>query len=126
MQDMKVTVMNPLLDGRGVWQGDTPGTIRKRYYCFGTHNSKDFCSNVTVYNPGEGCVFHNHPQSEELCYVIAGSGVIMDMEKNIQQHIQKGNLFLVERGEIHRIFNDGNEPLQLLLICTGNTLLPEA
>ena len=73
MQDMKVTVMNPLLDGRGVWQGDTPGTIRKRYYCFGTHNSKDFCSNVTVYNPGEGCVFHNHPQSEELGYVIAGS-----------------------------------------------------
>ena len=55
--------------------------------------------------------------SRQRCYYGYG--------KNIQQHIQKGNLFLVERGEIHRIFNDGDEPLQLLLICTGNTPLPE-
>lgn len=68
-------VIDPFLDGEGVWQGDSPGTMRKRFQCFGIKNSVDFCSNVTVYAPGEGSVFHNHPSSEELSYVISGSGV---------------------------------------------------
>lgn len=118
-------VLEPFTDGEGVWQGDSPGTIRKRFRCFGTKNSLDFCSNVTIYAPGEGSVFHNHPNSEELGYVIAGFGVMQDMEQNIQAHIKKGDLLLVDRGEIHRIFNNGNEPLILLLVCTANTSMPE-
>lgn len=51
-------VIDPFLDGEGVWQGDSPGTMRKRFQCFGIKNSVDFCSNVTVYAPGEGSVFH--------------------------------------------------------------------
>lgn len=41
-------VIDPFLDGEGVWQGDSPGTMRKRFQCFGIKNSVDFCSNVTV------------------------------------------------------------------------------
>lgn len=82
-------VIDPFLDGEGVWQGDSPGTMRKRFQCFGIKNSVDFCSNVTVYAPGEGSVFHNHPSSEELSYVISGSGVIQDMEQNVKAHIEK-------------------------------------
>lgn len=100
-------VIDPFLDGEGVWQGDSPGTMRKRFQCFGIKNSVDFCSNVTVYAPGEGSVFHNHPSSEELSYVISGSGVIQDMEQNVKAHIDQGKLILIDRGEIHRIFNDG-------------------
>lgn len=83
-------VIDPFLDGEGVWQGDSPGTMRKRFQCFGIKNSVDFCSNVTVYAPGEGSVFHNHPSSEELSYVISGSGVIQDMEQNVKAHIDSG------------------------------------
>lgn len=122
---MNVKVLNPFADGDGVWQGDTPGTFRKRYRCFGAKNSLDFCSNVTIYAPGEGSVFHNHPGSEELCYVIGGSGAILDMEKNVHLHFQKGDLLLVGRGEIHRIQNDGNEPLLMLMVCTHSTPMPE-
>ena len=110
-------VIDPFLDGEGVWQGDSPGTMRKRFQCFGIKNSVDFCSNVTVYAPGEGSVFHNHPSSEELSYVISGSGVIQDMEQNVKAHIDQGKLILIDRGEIHRIFNDGRAPLIVLLVC---------
>lgn len=118
-------VMDPFRDGTGSWQGDSPGSIRKRFQCLGSRNSLDFCSNVTVYEPGEGSVFHNHPQSEELGYVISGAGILQDMEQNVKAHIKQGELLLVERGEIHRIFNDGNTPLILLLICTARTPMPE-
>ena len=105
-------VIDPFLDGEGVWQGDSPGTMRKRFQCFGIKNSVDFCSNVTVYAPGEGSVFHNHPSSE-------------DMEQNVKAHIDQGKLILIDRGEIHRIFNDGRAPLIVLLICTAHTPMPE-
>lgn len=85
----------------------------------------DFCSNVTVYAPGEGERVHNHPSSEELRYVISGSGVIQDMEQNVKAHIDQGKLILIDRGEIHRIFNDGRAPLIVLLVCTAHTPMPE-
>lgn len=118
-------VIDPFLDGEGVWQGDSPGTMRKRFQCFGIKNSVDFCSNVTVYAPGEGSVFHNHPSSEELSYVISGSGVIQDMEQNVKAHIDQGKLILIDRGEIRWIFNDGRAPLIVLLVCTAHTPMPE-
>ena len=34
-------VIDPFLDGEGVWQGDSPGTMRKRFQCFGIKNSVD-------------------------------------------------------------------------------------
>lgn len=120
-----MNIIDPLVDGNGVWQGDSPGTIRKRFQCFGTANSQDFCSNVTVYMPGEGSVFHNHPTSEELCYVICGSGVVQDMDHNIQANISQGKMVLVERGELHRLYNSGREPLIVLMVCTAHTPMPE-
>ena len=102
-------VIDPFLDGEGVWQGDSPGTMRKRFQCFGIKNSVDFCSNVTVYAHWEGSVFHNHPSSEELSYVISGSGD-PGHGAECEGPIDQGKLILIDRGEIHRIFNDGRAP----------------
>lgn len=118
-------VIDPLLEGKGSWQGDSPGTIRKRFLCVDEDNSLDFCANVTVYLPGEGSVFHNHPDSEELGFVVSGSGVVQDMDQNVQARLRQGQLVLIKRGEIHRLFNDGREPLVVLLVCTANVVLPE-
>lgn len=118
-------VMEPFVDGEGIWQGDSPGTLRKRFQCVGSKNSKDFCSGVTVYAPGEGSIFHNHPQSEELGYIISGTGILQDMEQNVKAHFKDGDLMLVERGEIHRIFNSGSAPLVILYICTAQSSMPE-
>ena len=118
-------VIDPLMEGKGSWQGVSPGTIRKRFLCVDEDNSLDFCANVTVYLPGEGSVFHNHPDSEELGFVVSGSGVVQDMDQNVQARLRQGQLALIERGEIHRLFNDGREPLVVLLVCTANVTLPE-
>lgn len=75
--------------------------------------------------PGEGSIFHNHPSSEEMGYVISGSGSIHDMDRNLQIPLLQGTMFLVERGEIHRLFNDGREPLTVLMVCITDTPMPE-
>lgn len=74
---------------------------------------------------GRGACSTTTPPSEELSYVISGSGVIQDMEQNVKAHIDQGKLILIDRGEIHRIFNDGRAPLIVLLVCTAHTPMPE-
>lgn len=81
------------------------------------------CHSVRTW--GRGACSINHPSSEELSYVISGSGVIQDMEQNVKAHIDQGKLILIDRGEIHRIFNDGRAPLIVLLVCTAHTPMPE-
>ena len=34
-------------------------------------------------------------------------------------------MILVERGELHRLFNDGREPLVVLMVCIAHTPMPE-
>ena len=109
-------VIDPFLDGEGVWQGDSPGTMRKRFQCFGIKNSVDFCSNVTVYAPGEGSVFHNHPSSEELSYVISGSGVIQDMEQNVKA----GDVITMSAGCRHTVIAETE--LKLIEVQLGEAI----
>ena len=109
-------VIDPFLDGEGVWQGDSPGTMRKRFQCFGIKNSVDFCSNVTVYAPGEGSVFHNHPSSEELSYVISGSGVIQDMEQNVKA----GDVITMSAGCRHTVIAESE--LKLIEVQLGEDI----
>ena len=101
-------VIDPFLDGEGVWQG--------RFQCFGIKNSVDFCSNVTVYAPGEGSVFHNHPSSEELSYVISGSGVIQDMEQNVKA----GDVITMSAGCRHTVIAESE--LKLIEVQLGEDI----
>ena len=109
-------VIDPFLDGEGVWQGDSPGTMRKRFQCFGIKNSVDFCSIVTVYAPGEGSVFHNHPSSEELSYVISGSVVIQDMEQNVKA----GDVITMSAGCRHTVIAETE--LKLIEVQLGEAI----
>ena len=99
-------VIDPFLDGEGVWQGTARHDAQAIPVLW--HQKLGGllfqCHSVRTWG---GSVFHNHPSSEELSYVISGSGVIQDMEQNVKAHIDQGKLILIDRGEIHRIFNDG-------------------
>lgn len=57
--------------------------------------------------------------------VISGLRCDPGQEQNVKAHIDQGKLILIDRGEIHRIFNDGRAPLIVLLVCTAHTPMPE-
>jgi mannose-6-phosphate isomerase-like protein (cupin superfamily) len=56
---------------------------------------------------------HSHPNSEELIYIIDGSGKVM-IEGEVGE-VRAGSAILFEQGKIHMLKNTGN--IEMNLIC---------
>ncbi len=65
--------------------------------------------------PGKASRKHYHPKAEESYYILSGQGrLVIDGETHT---LGSGYLVAIAPGTIHRIFNDGPEPLHFLAIC---------
>lgn len=56
---------------------------------------------------------HAHPHSEELIYIISGSGKVMIEEKVTE--VKEGTAVLFEQGKIHMLKNTGS--VEMKVIC---------
>ncbi len=56
---------------------------------------------------------HSHPNSEELIYIITGSGKVM-IEKEVGD-VRAGSAILFEQGKLHMLKNTGN--VEMKVIC---------
>jgi len=56
---------------------------------------------------------HSHPNSEELIYIIAGSGKVM-IENEVGE-VKSGSAILFEQGKIHMLKNTGS--IEMKVIC---------
>ena len=73
--------------------------------------------------PGEGHLRHNHPGSEEILFIIAGSGEQM-VETDLEENGGKPEFFRVTPGDLvhipadvyHQTLNDGTETMELLAV----------
>ncbi|SHE93362.1 Cupin domain-containing protein [Seinonella peptonophila] len=65
--------------------------------------------------PEQGHERHNHPESEEILYVLSGEGEQMVNDEASFQ-IQAGDVIHIPKGVYHSTFNTGWEPLRLLAI----------
>ncbi|HEY4384565.1 MAG TPA: cupin domain-containing protein [Ktedonobacteraceae bacterium] len=80
--------------------------------------------------PGKGHDRHNHPESEEVLYVLSGEGVQM-LNDNEPFPIKPGDAIYVPIGQYHSTLNTGWAPLRLLAIYNpggaekGLTTLPD-
>ena len=69
---------------------------------------------------------HYHPRSEELYFILAGTGRMrMDGE---ERDVRVGDCVLIEPGAVHQLRNTSDEPLRLLCCCAppwqpGDTVL---
>ena len=64
--------------------------------------------------PGEAVrPAHSHPNSEELIYIINGSGKVM-IENEVGE-VKAGSAILFEQGKIHMLKNTGN--IEMKVIC---------
>lgn len=58
---------------------------------------------------------HFHPKSEEIYYVLAGSGTMF--LENESQRVGRGDAIAIPPGKVHWIENDGDSDLVLLCCC---------
>jgi oxalate decarboxylase/phosphoglucose isomerase-like protein (cupin superfamily) len=65
--------------------------------------------------PGQGHVRHNHPQSEEILYVLSGIGEQMVDDKPAFP-VRPGDTIYIPTAIYHSTINTGWEPLRLLAL----------
>ncbi len=65
--------------------------------------------------PGEATERHQHRLSEEIYFVLKGSG-LMEVDGDAQ-HVRPGDAVLIPAGAWHTLENDGNSELRILCCC---------
>jgi oxalate decarboxylase/phosphoglucose isomerase-like protein (cupin superfamily) len=68
-----------------------------------------------VLQPGRGHDRHNHPESEEILYVLSGEGEQM-LDDGAPFAVTPGDTIYVPTGVFHSTRNTGWEPLRLLAL----------
>jgi oxalate decarboxylase/phosphoglucose isomerase-like protein (cupin superfamily) len=68
-----------------------------------------------VLQPGQGHERHNHPDADEILYVLSGTGdQMVDDEQTFE--VRSGHTVWIPRGAFHSTRNTGWEPMALLAI----------
>lgn len=67
-----------------------------------------------IVNPGRGHARHNHPNSEEIIYVISGEGLQMVGDKE-PFHIGEGDAVHIPTAVYHSTVNTSWRPLRLIV-----------
>jgi oxalate decarboxylase/phosphoglucose isomerase-like protein (cupin superfamily) len=65
--------------------------------------------------PGQGHERHNHPDADEILYVLAGTGEQM-VDDDQTFEVRAGHTVWIPMGAFHSTLNTGWEPLSLLAI----------
>ncbi len=66
--------------------------------------------------PGESTLLHYHRSSEEVYYVLAGSGLLLRNAAQIE--LVAGGAHLIRPGDRHRVVCMGAGPLRILCLCS--------
>ncbi len=85
--------------------------------------AKHLVFSVGDFEPGEKLIPHIHPESEEVYYVLEGSGTIY-LGKDLKEiHIKPHMALFVPAGEIHGVKNTGKRRLLIaFFVAPGKEL----
>jgi oxalate decarboxylase/phosphoglucose isomerase-like protein (cupin superfamily) len=65
--------------------------------------------------PGKGHDRHNHPDSDEILYILAGAGDQM-VDDGSPQRVSAGDSVFIPKGAFHSTINTSYEPMVILAI----------
>jgi oxalate decarboxylase/phosphoglucose isomerase-like protein (cupin superfamily) len=82
-----------------------------------TDNTDDPAASLmhVVLLPGQGHVRHNHPDSDEILYFLAGRGEQM-VDDSTTYEVYAGRAVFIPKGAFHSTVNTGWEPMSILAI----------
>jgi oxalate decarboxylase/phosphoglucose isomerase-like protein (cupin superfamily) len=65
--------------------------------------------------PGKGHDRHNHPESDEILYIVAGEGDQM-VDDGEPFPVRPGQMLFIPKGAFHSTINTGYEPMVIIAI----------
>ena len=71
------------------------------------------------FEPGQGHARHNHPNSEQIIFVVSGEGEMMieyEQGNPMKKKIGPGSTVFIPKGAFHSTFNTGWEPIRILAV----------
>lgn len=78
-------------------------------------NAQNFSMGIVNLKPGKGHTRHNHPEEEEVLYVVSGVGE-QTVNDGPTTEISEGMCIHIPIGAYHSTVNTGWEPLKLVAI----------
>ena len=70
---------------------------------------------TVVLEPGQGHDRHNHPDADEILFIMGGEGEqMLDDEERVT--VGPGAMIYVPRGVYHSTMNNGTEPLRFIVV----------
>lgn len=74
-----------------------------------------FSFGMVILNPGKGHDRHNHPDADEIIFVVSGEGEQMIDDKP-PVDVRPGASIYIPKGIYHSTVNTGWEPLRLIIV----------
>ena len=112
-----VRVLDPFIDSRPLWLGLQEEGLRRKVFRIvnrETVGASHLVAGLTIFEPGEECAPHNHPDSEEINVVLRGSGLAIDVTLGLETVFKQHDWIFIPQGQFHIHRNTGPEPLWLL------------
>ncbi|KAG2496358.1 hypothetical protein HYH03_005588 [Edaphochlamys debaryana] len=73
-----------------------------------------------IIESGRGFPVHRHPHADEWLVVVSGEGSYwywgFDLPEPVQASIGPGSVMFNQQGQLHKVFNNGTEPLVLMSV----------
>lgn len=83
------------------------------------NDSKQFSAGVVFVPPGQGHDRHNHPGSEEIIFIIKGTGEQMVEDESGVPHtrtVGSGCSIFIPESRFHSTLNTGEEPMEIFVV----------
>ncbi len=120
------TVIDPFSEGEEIWLGlDEEGLRRKVFRVVGKdlHDTEFLNAGLTIFEPGEASSLHNHPESEEIDFIVKGQGEVVDPDGKRTPFVEHTFMY-IKKGVWHQHVNTGREPMWLIWIYGPHGQLP--
>jgi len=124
---MKVRTINPFRNANEFWLGLEEDGLRRKVFKVVDRelvNSEHMVAGLTIFDPGEASSYHNHPESEEINYIVRGSGKVVSEEE--EEEFGANSFMFIPKGVFHRHVNTGDEPMWLIFMYTPPGQLPRS
>lgn len=83
------------------------------------NGAKNFSGGLVSLPAGEGHARHNHPDAEEIIFIVSGAGEQMiedEAGQSVRRPVSPGCTIYVPQGRFHSTMNTGNELMQLFVV----------
>lgn len=121
-----ISVIDPFTTKEPFWLGlDDAGHRRKVFKVVDEHlpGSEFLTGGLTIFEPGEASSLHDHPDSEEINFIVRGSGEVVSADGE-RTPFRPHTVMYIPKGVAHQHVNTGREPLWLVFVYGPHGQVP--